>query len=53
MARISTVDPQAGGALRGRSAKDLALFLLKDVVRPQAMVPNSVRIDEQDSGYAR
>ncbi|MEU3655957.1 DUF4157 domain-containing protein [Streptomyces sp. NPDC032161] len=52
VARISTVDPQAGEALRGRSAKDLALFLLKDVVRPQAMVPNSVHIDEQDIEYA-
>ncbi len=53
VARISTVDPQAGEALRGRSAKDLALFLLKDVVRPQAMVPNSVHIDEQDIEYAK
>ncbi|MFF3734246.1 hypothetical protein ACFYXM_29070 [Streptomyces sp. NPDC002476] len=53
VARISTVDPQAGKAPRGRSAKDLALFLLKDVVRPQAMVPNSVHIDEQDIEYAK
>ncbi|MEU3219972.1 hypothetical protein [Streptomyces sp. NPDC006971] len=47
------MDPQAGGALRGRSAKDLALFLLKGVLRLQAMVPNSARIDEQDIEYAK
>ncbi|MFF8913244.1 DUF4157 domain-containing protein [Streptomyces sp. NPDC015032] len=52
VARISEVDPQAGKALRGRSAKDLALFLLKDVVRPQAMVPNSVHVDKQNIEYA-
>ncbi|MFJ2269447.1 DUF4157 domain-containing protein [Streptomyces sp. NPDC087849] len=52
VARISEVDPQAGKTLRSKSAKDLALFLFKDVVRPQAMVPASVHVDAQNVEYA-
>ncbi|WP_410534746.1 DUF4157 domain-containing protein [Streptomyces sp. KL2] len=52
VARISKVDPQAGEVLRGKSAKELAAFLLKDVIRPQAMVPGSVHVDEGDVEYA-
>ncbi len=43
--------PQAGDFLRAKNAEGLLRFLLKDVIRPQAMVPNSVRIAEQDVEY--
>ncbi|WP_077193695.1 scabin-related ADP-ribosyltransferase [Streptomyces lydicus] len=48
VARISEVDPQIGRALRQKNARQLARFLLKDVVRPQVMVPNSVPVAREN-----
>ncbi len=48
VARISEVDPQIGRALREKNARQLARFLLKDVVRPQVMVPNSVPVTREN-----
>ncbi|MFG3113672.1 hypothetical protein ACGF4C_04700 [Streptomyces sp. NPDC048197] len=48
VARISEVDPQIGRALREKDARQLARFLLKDVVRPQVMVPNSVPVTREN-----
>ncbi|MFJ6785121.1 DUF4157 domain-containing protein [Streptomyces yangpuensis] len=51
VARISEVDPKTGKVLSGKNAEELLRFLLKDVIRPQAMVPNSVRITEDHVQY--
>ncbi|MFJ8827461.1 DUF4157 domain-containing protein [Streptomyces sp. NPDC102467] len=51
VARISEVDPKNGDVLRAKNAEELLQFLLKNVIRPQAMVPNSVRIAEKDVQY--
>ncbi|MGW6979242.1 eCIS core domain-containing protein [Streptomyces sp. NPDC054932] len=51
VARISEVDPKTGEFLRAKNAEGLLRFVLKDVIRPQAMVPNSVRIAEEHVQY--
>ncbi|MGW0608003.1 eCIS core domain-containing protein [Streptomyces sp. NPDC002640] len=50
--RIDEVDPKAGQVLRAKNARDLLLFLLKDVIRPQAMVPGPVHVEERHIEYA-
>jgi hypothetical protein len=43
-ARIAKVNPELGTRLQKMSGKELMKFLLKDLLRPQAMVPNTVAI---------
>lgn len=40
--RLEAVNPQLADRLKAMSGADLMRFLLKDLVRPQAMLPNTV-----------
>ncbi|MYR93374.1 hypothetical protein GA0115243_102533 [Streptomyces sp. ScaeMP-e83] len=40
--RLSDTNPQLAAALKAMSGADLMQYLLKDLLRPQAMLPNSV-----------
>ncbi|MFH9391785.1 DUF4157 domain-containing protein [Streptomyces sp. NPDC017556] len=40
--RLSEVNPKLADALKSMSGDDLMQYLLKDLLRPQAMLPNSV-----------
>ncbi|GAA1912843.1 DUF4157 domain-containing protein [Streptantibioticus ferralitis] len=42
--RLGDVNPQLAAALKAMSGDDLMKFLLKDLLRPQAMLPNSVNL---------
>ena len=45
--RISKVNPALGERLKSMDGTQLMKFLLKDLLRPQAMVPNSVKVEER------
>lgn len=40
--RLEAVNPQLANRLKAMSGADLMRFLLKDLLRPQAMLPNTV-----------
>lgn len=48
IARIAQVNPPAAAKILTLDGAQLLKFLLKDLIRPQAMVPNSVAIAEEN-----
>lgn len=47
VARLSQVNASLGERLKAMDGRTLLRFLLKDLVRPQAMIPNAVTIREE------
>jgi hypothetical protein len=47
VARISHASPELGKTLQVLSGDKLLRFILKDLFRPQAMIPNGVKIDKK------
>jgi len=51
VSRISLVNPQLGKMLQSLSGGPLLRFMLKHMFRPQAMIPNSVKIPKDSIEY--
>ncbi|MDF5723006.1 MAG: DUF4157 domain-containing protein [Rhizonema sp. PD37] len=46
--RIAIVNPKLGETLKRLEGNALMRFMLKDLMRPQAMIPNTLKINEDD-----
>ncbi|MGW7021158.1 eCIS core domain-containing protein [Streptomyces decoyicus] len=51
IARFEQTNPKLADSLRGMSGEALMNYLLKHLLRPQAMMPNSVQITEENIAY--
>ncbi|WP_405454384.1 hypothetical protein OG350_37440 [Streptomyces achromogenes] len=48
VSRIERVNPDLADRLKGMSPRELMKFLLKDLLRPQAMIPGPLKVTERD-----